>query len=93
MIADTERLNFLQALTDKRGYTGLVILRASTTGRGWRLHETSDALACRSVRDAIDQYRASFDTEPFDTGPSDTEPFGADEDEYWSGLPSLGGLA
>ncbi|MFH1547258.1 MAG: hypothetical protein ABIC57_02115 [bacterium] len=40
---DTELLDFLQGLTDRKVYTGKVILRNSVTGRGWRLHETSGA--------------------------------------------------
>ena len=56
MPTDTERLDFLQDLTNKAGYTGTVILRDSTTGRGWRLHETSLLGATCSVREAIDEF-------------------------------------
>lgn len=55
-MTDKERLDFLQYLTDKNEYTGKVILRASTTGRGWRLHETSWEGSVKDVREAIDNY-------------------------------------
>lgn len=54
MPTDKERMDFLQELTDKGEYTGKVILRKSTTGRGWRLHETALFEAVSSVREAID---------------------------------------
>lgn len=50
---DTELLDYLQKLTDEQNYTGEVILRRSTTGRGWRLHETSWKGAVKDVRLAI----------------------------------------
>jgi hypothetical protein len=53
MPTDKERLDFLQKLNDRKLYTGKVILRESTTGRGWRLHETSRE-GTTSVREAID---------------------------------------
>ena len=56
MPTDKERLDFLQELTNKKAYTGQVILRDSTTGRGWRLHETYQEGSSSSVRDAIDAY-------------------------------------
>lgn len=56
MPTDKERLDFLQELTDKKLYTGKVILRSSTTSRGWRLHETTYLGASSSVRDAIDDF-------------------------------------
>ena len=56
MTTDTERMDFLQKLTEQHAYTGKVILRSSTTGRGWRLHETSHPEAKTSVREAIDAY-------------------------------------
>lgn len=56
MPTDTERLDFLQALTDLSRYSGHVILRHSRTGRGWRLHETTRPDGVRSVREAIDNY-------------------------------------
>jgi len=51
---DTERLDYLQKLLDKKEYTGKVLLRGSGTGRGWRLHETSYDQATTNVREAID---------------------------------------
>lgn len=54
MRTDKERLDFLDSLTGK--YTGKVILRDSTTGRGWRLHETSSKGCTGDVRTAIDNY-------------------------------------
>jgi hypothetical protein len=56
MPTDEERLNFLQKLTDDGRYTGKVILRNSSTGRGWKLHETSFLTAKSSVREAIDDF-------------------------------------
>lgn len=53
---DTELLDFLQKLTNKDMYTGKVILRLSTTGRGWRLHETSTEGAVPDVRQAIENF-------------------------------------
>jgi len=58
MPTDTERLDFLQALTNGARYTGKVILRGSTTGRGWRLHETSRKDGVSSVRETIDKFMA-----------------------------------
>jgi hypothetical protein len=56
---DTELLNFLQSLNDRASHTGMCICRESTTGRGWRLHETDDGGATKSVRQAIaDMMRA-----------------------------------
>ena len=51
--SDTELLNFLQKKNDESKYTGLCIFRMSTTGRGWRLHETSHSGGSSSVREAI----------------------------------------
>jgi len=59
MRTDEERLNFLQKLTDEGRYTGKVILRQSSTGRGWKLHETSFSSAKPSVREAIDDFMDS----------------------------------
>lgn len=50
-ITDTELLDWLDKQTGK--YTGKVLFRWSTTGRGWRLHETSQEGAVSTVRDAI----------------------------------------
>ena len=51
---DKERLDFLQTLLEQGTYTKRVILRNSSTGRGFRLHETSKPGSFMSVRDAID---------------------------------------
>ena len=56
MTTDKERLDFLQKLTDRKRFTGKVILRESWTGRGWRLHEHNGTDAVSSVRDAIDNF-------------------------------------
>ena len=61
--ADKARLDKLQALTEKQMYTGTVIMRMSETGRGWRLHETSQEGADSDVRGAIDRFFAEFDPE------------------------------
>lgn len=53
-ITDTERLDYLQAMIDRGHYTGRVLCRESTNGRGFRLHETSLPGAVSSVREAID---------------------------------------
>lgn len=50
---DTELLNYLQQETEKEDYTGRVICRQSTTGRGWRLHESSWCGSVTTVRQAI----------------------------------------
>jgi len=54
---DKDRLDYLQTLTNRRDYTGKVVLRRSATGRGWRLHETNKSVAYKSVRTAIDRAR------------------------------------
>lgn len=51
---DTERLNALENLLGR--YTRRVSCRWSTTGRGWRLHESSRDDAEYSVRLAIDKF-------------------------------------
>jgi rubrerythrin len=50
---DKQILDFLQSITDKAVYTGKVILRWSSLGRGWRLHETTSEEAVTDVRKAI----------------------------------------
>ena len=50
---DKELLDFLQELTDRKVFTGKVMLRSSITGRGWRLHETNLGGATSNVRTAI----------------------------------------
>ena len=57
---DTERLDFLQKLTDRKHYTGNIILRESIMGRGWRLHETAKPNSSPSVRVAIDNFAAIY---------------------------------
>lgn len=52
-ITDTELLDWLEKQNKKSAYTGLCIFRWSTTGRGWRLHETSASGASTSVRHSI----------------------------------------
>ncbi len=58
MSTDKELLDFLQELNDRSEYTKCCILRMSGTGRGWRLHETSEAEAVSSVREAIEKFKA-----------------------------------
>lgn len=60
---DKEMLDFLQALTDKAKYTGKCILRDSTIGRGWRLHETGWEGCTPSVREAISNYMRTYKEE------------------------------
>ena len=55
-ITDTELLDYLQVVTNKAKYTGKVICRKSTTGRGWRLHESSRKSATSDVRQAITNF-------------------------------------
>ncbi len=50
---DKEMLDFLQGELDKDRYTGMCIFRNSTTGRGWRLHETSMKGSISDVRQAL----------------------------------------
>lgn len=50
---DKEMLDFLQEQLEKSSYTGMCIFRQSTTGRGWRLHETSMTGSISDVRQAI----------------------------------------
>jgi len=52
--ADTERLNAMQKLTV--GYGIGWILRKSTSGRGLRLHETTNENGVYDIRKAIDDY-------------------------------------
>jgi len=63
MTTDTDRINFLQRITDEKRYTGKVLMRYSITGRGWRLHETSMEYASKSVRDAIDNAMKEWNKE------------------------------
>lgn len=56
MITDTDRIDFLQELTEKFSEEGKVIGRMSTTNRGWRLHQTKLKKGVSSVRGAIDSF-------------------------------------
>ena len=56
MLTDTELLNALQKLKDKKTYTGKCILRMSPDGRGWRLHETTRPFGRRNIRKAIEEF-------------------------------------
>jgi hypothetical protein len=51
--SDSEMLDWLQGQNDLSRYTGRCLFRMSTTGRGWRLHETSGDNAYMCVRNAI----------------------------------------
>lgn len=55
MFTDKQRLDWLQEQLEKAEYTGKCLFRWSTTGRGFRLHETSLPKAVGDVRDAIDE--------------------------------------
>jgi hypothetical protein len=52
-ITDTERLDWLQSQTT--GYGNGWLARESTTGRGFRLHETEHPSATPNIRLAIDR--------------------------------------
>ncbi len=56
-MTDTEILDYLDSLTGS--YSPKVILRDSTTGRGWRLNETiwPDSTD-KGVRQAVENYKA-----------------------------------
>jgi len=49
--SDTELLDWLQS--KMREYTGKIICRRSSTGHGWRLHETSKPGGTTDIRQAI----------------------------------------
>lgn len=53
MPTDAELLDFLESENAKARYTGRCMFRLSSTGRGWRLHETSDSNSKQSVREVI----------------------------------------
>ncbi|MCK5645086.1 MAG: hypothetical protein KAJ19_30075 [Gammaproteobacteria bacterium] len=57
---DKELLDFLQGLNDKAAYTGKCVARHSTSGRGWRLHESS-VPGYASVREAIAAFMEQLD--------------------------------
>jgi len=50
-LTDKDLLDWLDKQTGT--YTGKVKFRWSTTGRGWRLHETHQAGSVSTVREAI----------------------------------------
>ena len=52
--SDTQRIDGLQELLGQ--YTGRAVCRWSTTGKGWRLHESSGPRAVKDVRQAIDAF-------------------------------------
>ena len=52
--ADRTRIEYLETINGT--YTGRVILRMSSTERGFRLHETSREGSERTVREAIDKH-------------------------------------
>jgi len=58
MFSDKMRLDWLEEQNKKTSYTGKCLFRWSTTGRGWRLHESSGGPnhepVFNTVRDAID---------------------------------------
>jgi hypothetical protein len=57
---DEKRIDFLQMLTNRKEYTGRVILRRSDYGRGWRMHESERANAVPDVRQAIDDFMEEY---------------------------------
>lgn len=59
VLSDSDLLDFLDSLS----HSGKIVLRMSTTGRGWRLHETSSGTwedEADTVRDAILNYMDLF---------------------------------
>ena len=50
---DKQLLDFLERKNKEAIYTGKCLWRLSSFGRGWRLYETSQAGAKKSVREAI----------------------------------------
>jgi len=61
---DKQLLDFLQKKNDEATYDGKCIFRMSSTGRGWRLHETKKEGASRSVRVAISKAIDDEKTDP-----------------------------
>lgn len=53
MPSDKDMLDWLQEQNNKQQYTGRCLFRYSTTGRGWRLHETDQEGSFETVRAAI----------------------------------------
>ena len=54
-MTDEERIELLETLHRKSGYTGRCVMRMSINGRGWRLHKTLDG-GSGTVREAIDKF-------------------------------------
>lgn len=52
-MTDTELLDWMEEQHRLSSYTGKCVWRWSTSGRGWRLHETSGYDAKPTVREAI----------------------------------------
>ena len=72
-MTDTEILDYPDSLTGS--YSKRVILRDSTTGRGWRLNETTwPGATDKGVRQAVEDYKALLDARGFrlqeDFGPN-----------------------
>ena len=63
---DKQLLDYLQMLNDRENYTGVCILRESTLGRGWRLHETGkiNSMSSTDVRIAIAKHMMANGIEP-----------------------------
>ena len=59
MRSDKELLDFLEKLNTEKAFTGKCVLRQSTNGRGWRLHET---LACEFIPRVFDTVREAINT-------------------------------
>lgn len=57
---DEAMLDWLERQNAKGNYTGRCVFRWSTTGRGWRLHESSAEHGYSTVREAI---RAAMENE------------------------------
>ena len=59
--ADKKRLNWLESV--ETGYGEGWVCRISTTGRGWRLHETGrhDGIEPSDVRGAVDNARCEYE--------------------------------
>lgn len=55
---DTEMIEWLEEQNRKKAFTGKCVFRNSTTGRGWRLHETSD----NEVRSVMGSWSSCYNT-------------------------------
>jgi len=54
-ITDSDRIEFLERQNAKAVYTGKCLFRQSSTGRGWRLHESSGGPRSEKVHDTVRQ--------------------------------------